>query len=269
MLKIVPHMCPDVLQLRRRRSGEIERGHCIHVVKDFLISVKQTLIPQTQVLLLKALTCSPEFGRDHGFRGTAVQGDLLDRLVPDLSSEEQSTVFRRQPAQRPLYVLQHIHSLDQLPERGGIIGQERPLVLVRGWQRCRCCTLPVGIDQQIFCDAHKPSLRIFKRDSCCLSEQQAQKHLVAEVPGTLAIGLVLRKETHNIAVIERIERFNSVCKGFHMTPHLLHHRSSLYLQNHGSTRPSSTRNKGKGVIKKKEMCWLPCYRPLFTLPARH
>jgi len=35
------------------------------------------------------------------------------------------------------------------------------------------------------------------------------------------------------------------------------YRFSLFLKNDGLPRPISTPNKGKGIIKKKEMCWLP------------
>src|SRR5712691_6036250 len=45
---------------------------------------------------------------------------------------------------------------------------------------------------------------------------------MAEIPGRFSIGKMLRKETHDIFVIQGIQLFDRICESIHHSVHLLH-----------------------------------------------
>src|SRR5258708_1033634 len=88
----------------------------------------------------------------------------------------------------------------------------------------RSCRLlmTVGIDQQVLGNTHEPSLWMFQAFASCQRQEETQKHFMAEVPGSFSISKMIRKETHDIFVIQGIERLDRVCESIYHPLHLLH-----------------------------------------------
>src|SRR5260221_11933246 len=82
--------------------------------------------------------------------------------------------------------------------------------------------MAVGVNQQVLGHTQQPVLWSVEPCAGCQRNEQTYKHFMAQVPGSFSISKMLRKETHDILMVQGIKLLSGICVIIHQSVHLFH-----------------------------------------------